>query len=877
MNKSDFKKAVADSEAPTPGYLYRDMASWTYLDYATQLQLIKALFDKLQNKNSAFVLYKALHLIKVLCETGQEGFQKELQLSKYANVVKDFTTYRGPLDVKYADSWNEKVRCEAQAALEAIFQTRTAASMGPTTLSGGANGDWSGAGNSAVEQKAVKGTWGSGSGTEPVLPSFSTSSPCGGNSFLRDPPPQVGGPSSSFDAPSSHIGEMPSENRWAAHRREVAALGSSRAASTADKPSKTLLQQLASTAKSGMSLITQFEILKGKQERLYGDQFGQAARATTRQEGVAGHLGGGRGVDEVGSYQPVGVSVPMRMGEAVEHLSTRPPSMTPVLDDQRASSASSSPPRSHPQTRGGSAVSLPSGPSSPAPQSNASHDAAEELIHSFACLKQVPSRVDLSRLLRVMGESADAREQADASLGAYGVQLASALGVHLVKEKPWQERRNALASLEAVLRGSSAAIHDGVADFYARQPHLVQANCSVVQASLKEKAGRVAQLLNIPAVPISAAPTAPSIKDRGIVPNAAPTEASAPQRSHFEDLLGGSTPPAAAPSSSSSSPNPSAASSLPQTALRSAGGHDSTFEGMTIRPGGSSSLRRGDPPGDALDPPSDTNRISFGGDDTGRPQRRTNRVATVAAEMPVAGSGERRTGESAVNGGGGAGSIQVLRHCGGNSSGNMATATAAGTTAAQQRTQQQHVNVNKTDCDLDNLLGLSPPATAAPPTSSANATSTTLDDLFGGQPTTISPASLSSANKSSKAGTDDLFVDSISPSFAPPSLSNVPSPHIASAAQLARIQGLMEYLETRYDPAAMTELERLILQRQQALQQMTTHQGSAEEVMGPGPRAAQPHRQFQLGGPRSGPMSERQQANSQFADVQAEMKRKLDL
>ncbi|KPI82850.1 hypothetical protein ABL78_8136 [Leptomonas seymouri] len=886
MNKSEFKKAVADNEAPTPGYLYRDMASWTHVDYATRQQLIKALFDKLQTKNSAFVLHKTLHLIKVLCETGHEGFQKELQLSKYTNIVKGFTTYRGPLDIKYGDSWNEKVRCKAQDALEAIFQTRIAGSTDPTALGGTANGDWRGTGSSSVVEKASRGLWGCGG--DSTLPGFFTGSAYCDNSSLQPPPQQMGGPSSvslssAFETPSLHIGEMPLENKWVAHQREMAAHGASSTASSANKSSKTLLQQLASKAKSGVDLMTQFEILKSRQERLYGDQFGQAARASACPESAVGLLGGRRGVDEVGSYQPVGFSVPMDASLTVEHASTLPPPIAPLLAAGHASSTSSSPQPSRMPPHDVSSSSHVSGSSSPAPESSASSDAVEARVHSLARMRETPSRVELSRLLHIIEESAAARAQSGAPLRDYGVQLASALGMHLAKEKQWQERLNALVVLEAVLRGSSAEVHDGVKDFYARQPHLVQVNYSVVQVSLKARAGKVAQLLKISLSPTSAAPVAPSKSSECITPDTADMEASGSQPSRFADLLGGDNS-----SATSSSPysNPSATPAAPPTALWGTVDQGNAFEGMTIRAAESSILRRSDPLAGTLSPLIEARGTRHEGDSASRPQRRTNRAAAILTDMPLIDASEARITEDTARGcGGGAGSIQVLRHVGG-TSGSMPARAPAGALAAQHQhhQQQQRAAVSKGGDDSDNLQGLFSVAPSVTPATSTGNAPTTLDDLFGGQPEAALQNASSSAKCSDRAYTDDLFAAPLSSSSEPPSLAAVPSPQFVSAAQLARIQSLMQYLETHYDQAAMVELEGLILRRQQELQYMATQQGVARRVLDPSSGAtaaaegtSQPHRQFQMGGSQSRPMTEHQQANRDFADVQAEMKRKMDL
>mgnify|MGYP001607355637 CR=1 FL=1 len=122
MDKSVLRKALADSEEPTPGYLFRDIAQMTFVDQLTQDKLIQYLLTYLDPKQSVHVLAKALRVIKHLCEEGHADFQKQMQ-SK-ADLLRQFASYRGPNDPKYGDKLNEKVRNTARDAIEAAFSHR---------------------------------------------------------------------------------------------------------------------------------------------------------------------------------------------------------------------------------------------------------------------------------------------------------------------------------------------------------------------------------------------------------------------------------------------------------------------------------------------------------------------------------------------------------------------------------------------------------------------------------------------------------------------------------------------------------------------------------------------------------------------------------
>ena len=124
MDKSLLKRAMEDTEEPTPGYMFRDIAQWTFIDHATQMKLIGLLLEKLKpSSTSVHVLAKVLRIIKILCETGHVDFQKEMQ--RHSDDLKNFAAYRGgKQDPKYGDKLNEKVRTAAKEAIDAAFTHR---------------------------------------------------------------------------------------------------------------------------------------------------------------------------------------------------------------------------------------------------------------------------------------------------------------------------------------------------------------------------------------------------------------------------------------------------------------------------------------------------------------------------------------------------------------------------------------------------------------------------------------------------------------------------------------------------------------------------------------------------------------------------------
>ncbi|EAN77712.1 hypothetical protein, conserved [Trypanosoma brucei brucei TREU927] len=83
--------------------------------------------------------------------------------------------------------------------------------------------------------------------------------------------------------------------------------------------------------------------------------------------------------------------------------------------------------------------------------------------------------------------------------------LAEAVDEQMTPVRPWQRRLNALTALEALLlaRGDdpmTSPMRRDVADYFCKNPQGVERNVSVVQATLREQARRLVELLCLPAV-----------------------------------------------------------------------------------------------------------------------------------------------------------------------------------------------------------------------------------------------------------------------------------------------------------------------------------------------------------------------------------------
>merc|ERR1719282_1020995 len=120
MDRSVLNKATSADDAPTPGYLYTEIAKSTFVDINACQQLADYLLKKLERDNP-HVKAKSLRIIRHVCEQGQPNFRREIQ--RRSDVVKSCLQYRGEPDPLKGDALNKAVREEADATVKAVFSS----------------------------------------------------------------------------------------------------------------------------------------------------------------------------------------------------------------------------------------------------------------------------------------------------------------------------------------------------------------------------------------------------------------------------------------------------------------------------------------------------------------------------------------------------------------------------------------------------------------------------------------------------------------------------------------------------------------------------------------------------------------------------------
>lgn len=124
MDRQLLARATENSDAPTPGYMYLDIAKNAAGNPGTCAEIAKYLTTRLASKNNSNVKYKCLKVIaKTAVSPYLKGqFKRCLAQDPHAMAaIKDATQFRGPPDPVRGDEPYEKVRVAAKEALDAVY------------------------------------------------------------------------------------------------------------------------------------------------------------------------------------------------------------------------------------------------------------------------------------------------------------------------------------------------------------------------------------------------------------------------------------------------------------------------------------------------------------------------------------------------------------------------------------------------------------------------------------------------------------------------------------------------------------------------------------------------------------------------------------
>ncbi|ELR22553.1 Ehepsin, putative [Acanthamoeba castellanii str. Neff] len=114
-------KATADDDAPTPGYLYNDLAKATFKSLKDCQVVEDQLLTRLTKSVPPAVKLKCLRVAKHCVLKGEISFKRDLQ--RRLGPIRACLECRGPPDPIHGDALYRQIRDEAQELMNAIFDT----------------------------------------------------------------------------------------------------------------------------------------------------------------------------------------------------------------------------------------------------------------------------------------------------------------------------------------------------------------------------------------------------------------------------------------------------------------------------------------------------------------------------------------------------------------------------------------------------------------------------------------------------------------------------------------------------------------------------------------------------------------------------------
>lgn len=139
MDRSLLSRATDGSDAPTPGYLYNDIAKNAASSPVACSEIASYLTRRLASKNNPNIKYKCLKVIaKVSVDPITRGQLKRAvsQDPSAVGAIKEALQFRGPQDPARGDLLNERVRTSAKEALDAIYSDTPVEQQAPGGMSG---------------------------------------------------------------------------------------------------------------------------------------------------------------------------------------------------------------------------------------------------------------------------------------------------------------------------------------------------------------------------------------------------------------------------------------------------------------------------------------------------------------------------------------------------------------------------------------------------------------------------------------------------------------------------------------------------------------------------------------------------------------------
>lgn len=168
MDRSLLSRATESTDAPTPGYLYVDIAKNAASSPSACTDIAQYLTRRLSTKQNHNVKYKCLKVIaKTALSPSTRGLFKRCicQDPSMVSAIKEALQFRGPPDPARGDEIYERVRTAARETLDAIYSDTPQQQQQSTSQSGfGGGGNMMGSAASASYASSPYASSGGGGG-----------------------------------------------------------------------------------------------------------------------------------------------------------------------------------------------------------------------------------------------------------------------------------------------------------------------------------------------------------------------------------------------------------------------------------------------------------------------------------------------------------------------------------------------------------------------------------------------------------------------------------------------------------------------------------------------------------------------------------------
>lgn len=149
MDRNALARATEATSAPTPGYLYADIAKNAATSPQTSVEICRYLTRRLATKSNPNVKHKCLRVIAKVAQSpvNRGMFQRAVvQDHEAVAAIKACLNFRGPPDAARGDQPYEQVRAAAKECLDAVYSDAPSSTAGAGGMMGGGGGSMQGIG-----------------------------------------------------------------------------------------------------------------------------------------------------------------------------------------------------------------------------------------------------------------------------------------------------------------------------------------------------------------------------------------------------------------------------------------------------------------------------------------------------------------------------------------------------------------------------------------------------------------------------------------------------------------------------------------------------------------------------------------------------------